>query len=255
MMGLRDEDALLEKRFFELAGRSFRNGIFLFTDFLSVGEQAVFFEMERELKFAGCELYGGTERCERRMLRFGSEEACGYEAEFPIACVRIRPAQKKFADELTHRDVLGALMHLGVERGVLGDIFVKEQEAVLFCRDSMADFVAENLVRIRHTTVICALIDEIPPGLAPKLRAEELVVSSDRADGIVAKVYGLSRSESLGLFRQKKIFVNGRKYENNSGVLKDGDLVSVRGYGRFIFEGTLRETKKGRNRIKISRYI
>ena len=249
------EDELLGKRFAELAERSWRNGIFLFTDFLSAGEQSVFYESEPEFRYAGWKLWGGMEGCERQMLRFGSPENFGYEEEFPIACIRIRPAAKKFAEDLAHRDFLGALMHLGIERSVLGDIFLRDQEAYLFCREGMADFIAENLTKVRHTVVVSGRIGEIPPGLGPELRPEELVVSSDRADGIVAKVYGLSRSASLELFRQKKIFVNGRQYENNSGSLKDGDLVSVRGYGRFVYESALRETKKGRLRIRIQRYV
>ena len=81
----------------------------------------------------------GTEGCERQMLRFGSEETLGYEEAFPISCVVIRPSAPKFAEELTHRDFLGALMNLGIERDVLGDIIVRDAVGYVFCEDAMAD--------------------------------------------------------------------------------------------------------------------
>ena len=63
---------------------------------------------------------------------------------------------------------------------------------------------------------------------------------------MVAKIYNLSRSQSLELFRGKKIYVNGRLNENNSYVMKSGDIVSVRGHGRFVYYGADHETKKGK---------
>lgn len=83
------------------------------------------------MKFAGITLYGGREEAERKILRFGSEAELGYEQPFPICCIRIRPLSAKFADKLSHRDYLGALMNLGIERSTIGDILPGEGEA--FC--------------------------------------------------------------------------------------------------------------------------
>lgn len=250
-----EEETILKKRFLELAKRSYQNNMYVFTDFLTVSEQACLLELEREISFAGWKLWGGIAGSERRMLRFGSAENLGYEEDFPIRCIQIRPLIKKFADDLNHRDFLGALMHLGIERSVLGDILIRDKEAFLLCEENMAPYIAEHLDKVRHTSVICKMVEDIPQGLEPELRSQELIVSSDRADGIVSKVFQLSRSQSLTLFREKKVFVDGRQYENNSGILKGGDLVSVRGYGRFIYQGIMQETKKGRIRVKIDRYV
>ena len=78
------------------------------------------------------------------MLRFGSEETLGYEEAFPISCVVIRPSAPKFAEELTHRDFLGALMNLGIERDVLGDIIVRGAVGYVFCEDAMADYLEKK---------------------------------------------------------------------------------------------------------------
>lgn len=83
------------------------------------------------MKFAGITLYGGREEAERKILRFGSEAELGYEQPFPICCIRIRPLSAKFADKLSHRDYLGALMNLGIERSTMA----------IFCRERAKLFV------------------------------------------------------------------------------------------------------------------
>ncbi len=237
-----------------MANRCYQSNIYTFSGFLVPAEQALLYEMEQELSFVPWTLFGGGESCERAMVRFGNEAMLGYDEPFPIVCLVVKPLHPKFAEALTHRDFLGALMHLGIARDVLGDIVVREHVGYVFCETGMAAFLKENLGKVRHTSVLCEIAQQCPAEVAPELVPEELVVSSSRADAIVAKAYRLSRSESVLLFRAKRIFVNGRQYENNSGVLKAGDIVSVRGYGKFVFDGTFHETKKGRIRVKIQRY-
>lgn len=249
------EDEILKRRILDLANRCYQTNVYTFTGFLSPADQALVFEMEQELSFVDWTLYGGGEECERRMLRFGSEEMLGYEEPFPISCLTVKPLAKKFADELTHRDFLGAFMHLGIERDVLGDIIVRDNTGYVFCEDAMAGYLSQHLDRVKHTGVSCEITKQCPEAARPQFSEEELVVSSSRCDAVVAKVFQLSRSQSIELFRAKRIFVGGRQYENNSGVLKAGDVVSVRGFGKFIFSGFLNETKKGRIRVGIRRYI
>ena len=106
----------LQKRFLELAERAYQNGTYVFTPFLGIQEQSVFYKMEKMLPPVPWEAFGGMKGCERRMVRFGSEGLCGYEQPFPIACIAVRPRSAQFAEPLTHRDFLGALMGLGIER-------------------------------------------------------------------------------------------------------------------------------------------
>ncbi|MGN0330950.1 MAG: YlmH/Sll1252 family protein [Kineothrix sp.] len=236
----------LKKRIEELAGRSYEHNIYTYTGFLSMAEQDAFYEMASRLQGIAYELYGGRENCERQMLRFGSEESLGYGEEFPIACLWVRPVLEKFADNVTHRDFLGAIMNLGISRGTLGDIFIQGKSAYVFCEDRMADYIADHLERVRHTRVKCTRADAVKELPVQEPEAVSFTVSSERADGMIAKLYHLSRSRSLELFREKKIFVNGRLNENSSYVMKRGDVVSVRGYGRFVYYGVGRETKKGK---------
>ena len=79
----------------------------------------------------------------------------------------------------------------------------------------------------------------------------EVTVVSARIDAVISKVYNLSRTQSVELFRTGKIFLNGRICENNSCYLKGNDAVTVRGFGKFIYQGTERETRKGKLSVGI----
>lgn len=249
------EEHLLRKRLLDLAEQSYRNSQYTFTSFLTQGEQDVYYQMLNEFGGVESALFGGVDGCERQVLRFGGEESLGYEMDFPICCIEIRPSLAKFSDKLTHRDYLGALMNLGITRNTIGDIMQREQCAYLFCLDKVADFILDNLTQIKHTSIRCRRLEEMPEAVMPQKETVNLVVTSMRIDVIVAKLYHMSRSQSLNLFREKKIFVNGRQMENNSGILKEQDVVSVRGYGKFICEGCSHQTRKGNLNIRISRYI
>lgn len=135
----------LKNRFRDLAQKAFSQNVFTFTGFLGISEQDVFRQLERELQYAGFTLWGGASATDRVMVRFGNAEELGYEVEFPITCIHISPLLAKFADNLTHRDFLGALMNLGVERSTLGDIRVGDREAYLFCTDTIAPYLCEHL--------------------------------------------------------------------------------------------------------------
>lgn len=241
-----ETEELLKKRFQELGQKCYQNNQYTFTGFLSPADLSCFYEMERELSYVPYTIWGGSELCERVMIRFGSEEELGYVEDFPISCIQIRPLVAKFSDELTHRDFLGALMNLGIERNTLGDILLIENTAFLFCMENMAEFIMENLSKVKHTSVLCKRAEEIP-AFSDKDRQEvKIQISSCRIDAVVSKVYRLSRSEAVEFFRQKKVFVNGRQCENNSQMLKEGDIVNVRGYGKFEFSGLQNMSRKGK---------
>jgi len=248
----------LKKRLRELAEKSYMQNVYCFTGFLGMAELDAFYQMEREIAHVSYELSGGREGCERQMIRFGSEETLGYEEAFPIVCMYIEPVAEKFADDLSHRDILGACMNLGIERSTIGDIIcgagARGKCGYLYCTEKIAPYIAENLTRIRHTDVRCTVCDgqAKPPG--PELETREYQTASERADGVVAKVYQLSREKSLLLFREKKVYVDGRQRENGSSPLKEGETVSVRGYGKFIYRGITRQTRKGKNNIRVEIY-
>lgn len=244
----------IKKRLLELAERSYSQSVYTFTSFLGLSEQQAYHEISDRLSYAGCGMDGGSSLCERKMIRFGDEESLGYAASYPISCLRIEPLNLKFAESLTHRDFLGAIMNLGIERDTVGDIFVQDKEAFVFCQESIAPYLTEHLGQVRRTRVKC-FVSEIPVQLTtPSLESVSLSVASPRIDGVISKLHNMARSQSQELFRTGKIFINGRLTENGSYILKAGDSVTVRGYGRFIYTGAQGETRKGKQRISVEIY-
>lgn len=245
----------LKKRLAELAEKSYRNNQYVFTNFLNMAEMNAFYEMRKEISYIPFTAFGGTENCERLMVRFGSENFFGYEEPFPICCIQAEPLIEKFADDFSHRDFLGAIMNLGIEREVVGDIAIKGKKAYIFCTEKIAPYIAENLVQVKHTSMRCTVLEQAPDILKPTLEKKEVTAASERIDAVLGKLCNMSRSQSVLAFREKKVFVNGRQCENNSYQLKAGDVVTCRGFGKFIYEGVKYETKKGKICAEVSVYV
>ena len=251
---MREENELLRRRFSELARRSDAQATFTFTDFLGLAEQSVLKTMGRELRGVKIELFGGTDGCERLVARFGSEEELGYVEDYPIACIKALPKNKKYAEALTHRDYLGAILNLGIERETLGDIAITEDATYIFALSGIADFIISNLARVRHTDLILSLSE--PPSEA-LFRTEErkVQVSSERLDAVIARVYSLSREDAQGLFVKRLVFADGREIQSSSYSPKEGEIISVRGHGRFVYIGQVGTTRKGRLNVAVMVYV
>lgn len=261
-MAVTDEKELqqLKNRLIELADKAYARNIYTYTPFLGLAEQQAFYAVEREVSYAGVRMEGGAPLCERKIIRFGDP---GYEEAFPIARIAVRLKNPKFAERLTHRDFLGAVMHLGIERDVVGDIFepagkqggasgaTATGEATLFCHENIADYIVENLDRVRHTNVSCKRAEgEIELEMAEPERIS-ITVASPRVDGVISKVYNLSREESRELFNNGRIFINGIQAQNLACQLKEEDAVTVRGFGKFIFYGQTGVSRKGKDRVEV----
>lgn len=237
-----------QKRFEELAHRSNERGYAVYSDFLGISEIS---ELKAVRFSVPTALWGGYDGAERCVACFGDREYFADNTDYPIKSILIEPANQKFADKLTHRDFLGSLMGLGIRREVLGDIIISENCGYLFCLDTIADYIAENLTQVRHTTVQCRVTDKIPVNALPQPENTELIVSSKRLDVIVSAVYKMSRSQVLPVFHTEKVFVNGTVKTSPSATVSAGDVISVRGFGRFIYKGVLRYTKKDRLVISV----
>ncbi len=251
---MREDNELLRHRFSELASRADSQSTYTFTSFLGLAEQSVLRSMGRELRRVPFSLFGGTEGCERLVARFGSEEELGYVEDYPIACIKALPKNKKYAEALTHRDYLGAILNLGIERETVGDIAITEDGTYIFVLSTIADFIISGLTRVRHTDLVLSLAE--PPSEA-LFRTEErrIQVSSERLDAVIARVYSLSRDDAQLLFAKRLVFADGREIPSVSYSPKEGEIISVRGYGRFLYIGQVGTTRKGRLNVAVEVYV
>lgn len=247
-----NEQELCKKRLIDLSKQANRKGIVLFSDFLNLNELNIYHQCKKLFE-TKTESFGGVPYAERQIIAF-IPDALYYEWNYPITALRITPSYPKFAEKLGHRDILGAIMKLGVDRSKLGDIIIGDGEYYLLCEESMAGYFIENLDKIRHTIVSLAECSPEDLSIQQELEEKDGIVTSNRLDSIIACVHKLSRSQSLELLRQQKVFVNGKLMENPTYTCHPEDIISVRGYGRFIYQDEYGATGKGRLKIRYRVY-
>ncbi len=268
---MEDRSALI-KRVNELAQRTYQNNYTAHTYFLTAAEQACVLEAAGPGTVTDAEdgmisgrwknvpwiLYGGFPEAERRVLCFLPDylDAPSFRmqedaAPEVITCLQIEPVNRRFAEELTHRDYLGALMHLGIERERIGDILTEGSSAFLCVMKDNAEVICRELIRVRHTGTVCR---EVPFGacsLQQQFEEREGSVASERLDAVLAMVYHLSRGRAQELIEEELVFVDGRTAFSGGYDLKTGSRVSVRGYGKFQYLGAGAQTKKGRHYARV----
>lgn len=259
---MKEQEVQFKKRLQDLARTAYYREIPIFTDFLDLNELHMVHSFRPEDTGVSIRTFGGYEEAERQIAAF-LPDALSYDCEdseilssmYPIRCIRISPCSKKFSEALNHRDYLGALVHLGIERSRLGDIVIKDQDAYVFCHAGLEEFLLQNITRIRHTTVKVSVIDDPQDLPRPQFQAIHGTVSSVRLDAMIALAFSSSRNSMLGLIEGGKVFVNGKLTVSNGHPLKPDDIVSVRGYGKFRYEGILNTTKKGRYSVIVQKYV
>lgn len=272
----REED-LLAKRLLELSRQSFHRGIVTYTEFLNLNEQSILHTLPKNSLYTGYVIFGGYDSAERQMAAFLPEDALSlrgrYQDGFPdltdsngipqnavfftekIAVLRISPLHEKFADELTHRDYLGAVMNLGLERGKVGDILIDRFDALIFIDAKLKDFIKEELTRIRHTSVLVSEENWSDFRYTQKVQEIKGTIPSVRLDALLSLAFSSSRSRLAGLIEAGKVFVNGRLITSNGYQIKEQDIISVRGMGKFKYVERLSVTKKNRIYVLIHKYI
>ena len=247
------EEQLFRKRIQELADLCFRRDVPVNTDFLNLSEQTIFQNISGTLPPVRYVLSGGFESSERKVVCF----LPSYEEELldpPYDCLKVSPVNRKCAEELYHRDYLGAIMNLGIERSMLGDIVIKDGDAYVFVLKKMSQYLLDSLTTIRHTTISVSLIDEPDEILKPEFEEIGGTVSSIRLDSIVALCGRLSRTKASAYIESEKVFINGQMVSQVSRTLKDGEIISIRGIGKFKYAGSGGQTKKGRTSVTLLKY-
>lgn len=251
---MQKEELMLQKRLIELSKLAYQRGIVTFSDFLNLNELNILHTIPKHELFSSYVTFGGYEHSERQMVAFLPDALC-YEYEYPISVIKISPLQKKFSEQLNHRDYLGAILNLGIERSKIGDILVEEEFAILFIHESLEGFFLEELHRIRHTSVIATTENMQCFHYEPKTKELKGSVSSLRLDSLLALAFSSSRSKLVAYIESGKVFVNGKLITSNGYQIKENDIISVRGLGRFQYCETMSQTKKGRYYVTIKLFV
>lgn len=243
------ERELLAARITDTARICERTATPRFLGFLSPAEAVL---ARERLAGTGCtyELFGGFEGAERVMLGCFPEWAA--EHEFPIIPLTFTYRR---ADKLGHRDFLGSITALGLKREAVGDILSEPGRTVVFVTAEIADFIITQLCKVGRVgvTVTSGAEKPLPAGDTPIELST--VAASERLDCLTAAICGLSRSRALEMIAAGYVTVNSSVAEKPSKSLCAGDVLSVRGKGRFVIDSLDGRTKKNRIAVKYKSYI
>lgn len=224
------------------------------TRFLDPRERAL---AEEALRLSGALsesiFYGGYEDAERVIAVFYPEYLTPELAmeDAPIALLR---AEKSPADTLTHRDYLGSLMGLQIERAMVGDILVHEAGADLFVLREVADFLLLNWSRAgrRRITVTEVPFTDLRRAAAAETEGEGSVASL-RLDSVAALIFGLSRAQAQEQAAHGQVYLNHRACLKPDHEVREGDSITVRGHGRAKVTSLGGVSRKGRQFIRFTR--
>jgi RNA-binding protein YlmH len=196
---------------------------------------------------------GGFHGAERIKVAFVGEDFLG-KLDFGLAALDVNVDVRYY--QLSHRDVLGAVLGLGLKREMVGDIIMGGSGCQIVCDQSMVEYISRNLVKIGSAPVVIeplALIE-----IAPKEeRVKEIrtTVASLRLDAVAAAGFGTSRTKMTSEIIADKVKVNWKDSKNAAQPVKSGDIFSMRGRGRVEVCEVFGQTKKGRFSVLLKRFI
>lgn len=262
-MKAREDEALFAGRIRDLARQAAQNEYLTHTGFLSLSEQDRALRVLEADRSAGVRhlFYGGAPEADRRVLFFlpswmEEEELIADEeaGNGNIVCLEAKVRGARFTKEIGHRDCLGALMHLGFGREQIGDILLARDGACayIFALSSMAEHICRELVTIGRAHVDLTAVPPSACTARPEFISRSGSVASVRIDSLVAMVFHISRSSAQELVSREEVFADGRTVTSSSWVPPAGCRISVRGKGKFIFEGEEKTTRKGRILVRTS---
>lgn len=228
-----------QKRLTELAERSEKSGIITSTAFLSPEEQA---EAEAFFTYKSIKpvFFGGSEGAERKIAFFVPDEDMFFADR--IVCVKLTGD----LGSLGHRDYLGAVLGLGLERAAIGDI-LPGKTAYLFCLPAAGRCIEQSLLKVGRQNV---KVELVPLSQAPQaeVRNEEIrfTVKSMRLDAVAAGLFRLSRTIAAERIERGDCSVNHRPVLKPDAPVKEGDVLIMRGSGKGEISETGGRTKKDR---------
>jgi len=222
------------------------------TDFLDPREQQIVQSIVGSDEDVRVSFFGGVPFAERKRAFLYPPYIEPDEGDYGIVLFAVRYPDKFIS--LEHRDVLGALMSLGLRRGKFGDILVQGGEIQFFAAAEVADYI-----RLHVETIGKARVTLEPLPLSAAMPIEEtwqegtVTVSSLRLDAVLAQAFRLARDKARTLVESGLVKVNWRVVDKPDFVCGPGDVLSARGFGRcklFSVEGP---TKKERWLVRIGR--
>lgn len=237
------------KKIKDLHSRCINKNIVTCTGFLTPAERQAILN---NFNISNIVFFGGNESCERVRAFFFPDYLDVVDYEEYIVAFKASFSFK----ELSHRDFLGAILAPGIERRCIGDIFVFKNEAFFFATKDICEFIKTNLNKVGNVGIkLCEIgFDDVKVPV-PNVEIITFTVQSLRLDSIVAGAIKLSREKASLLIKNGMVSLNYIECVNGSKEIKNADVFSVKGYGKFCVADCGRITRKGKIVAEVKRFI
>ena len=245
-------DDIFHHRLFELSSAGVSRP--RFTRLLNEHEQMFAAEFIQRSRVDNVMFYGGFASAQRRMLGFFPERTAPEQGVFPLRHIAFPYILSSTGRMLSHRDVLGALMNLGLTRDSVGDILVQPDICHFVVLESVAQTVMDDLTRIGRTGVRCRYASPADFVFEQSFLQGRGTVSSLRLDCVVALFCAVSREKSTALIQSGMVQCNAREQSSISKTIAPGEILSIRGYGKFCMDTVGSVTRKNRFPVEYRKY-
>lgn len=254
-LNYKDQDRFILLKVLDKAQTAMKTWGYTCTDFLDPFKRALVRDLLLHIKGLQYIEFGGYENANRQSFVFMTSDMSKelFEPDQMFALVSVTPTAG--IDALTHRDYLGAVMNLSINRDFFGDIVLNPKGCMIIGKKSIIETIHTSLTNVGKYTVSTqmeSLEDIIVP--EEKVNEQSISVSSLRLDGIISKAFHISRSDAADYIKSGKVFVNYKETIDLSKSISENTVISCKGLGKMELLEVSGETKKGRLRIKINVY-
>lgn len=230
------------------------------TDFLDMYQVSLVESFLRKIDVKNYILLGGYEEAERKILLIYPEKYDDKMINKNISNI-LKAIRISLPDDLvgkyTHRDYLGGVIKLGLKREKVGDILVDNTGADIIIMEEISAFLLSNIESLTRFQMSKVTLEEISNLRKVEIKKEEvkIIVSSLRLDNIVSELAKCSRSKAEQILNTERVFVNGQNETKKTKQIKQGDIITIRGKGRFEVKEFVGNTRSGRYIINIEKYV
>lgn len=243
----------LAARLLDLAEQALRNRKYKTSEFLDPFGYSIAETIQAHYERIVLSSYGGYSRAERLKVAFSD---CDFPASPDFNIIVLSTDWDTRYYQLNHRDVLGALMGVGIKREMIGDIIMQSAGCQIIMDASIGSFVIDNLQTIGAAPV---QLKQIPAEeiitREEKVKEIRATVASLRLDAVAAAGFGTSRTKMAEDITSGKLKVNWQEVKSPSQSVKLNDILSMRGRGRVEISDIIGQTKKGRTSLLLKRFI
>lgn len=246
---IKDPDKLIKmRRVLDKIRKTSRTHCVETTDFLDPYERKLAKSILNRFQDINYTESGGFQGSERRVIAIFPDYYYEEDIDYGISSLKITRA----SEDLNHRDYLGAVLQLGIERNKIGDILVHGDTGYLILKTDIKDYILFNLEKIGNENIEVreSQLEDVNY-IEPNFREIREFLNSLRLDLVVSAVCKISRNKSAKIINSNRVKVNWENIDKGSKELAIGDVISVRGFGRFIIHSLQGHSKKGNLNIVI----